>query len=140
MPTILDMIGTEAPLQCDGRSLAPFLAGDTPDDWREEAHWEIDFRNVIHGKPEKEMGLRLDTCSLSVVRGQRYKYIHFTALPPLLYDIEADPDELVNLAADPAHAGVVAEYAQKMLSWRMAHAERILTGFRNDVERPRAER
>ena len=75
-----------------------------------------------------------------MVRGQRYKYIHFTALPPLLYDIEADPDELVNLAADPAHAGVVAEYAQKMLSWRMAHAERILTGFRNDVERPRAER
>jgi len=144
MPTILDMIGTEAPLQCDGRSLAPFLAGDTPDDWREEAHWEIDFRDVIHGKPEAEMGLRLDTCSLSVVRGRRYKYIHFTALPPLLYDIEADPDELVDLAADPAYAGVVAEYAQKMLSWRLTHAERTLTGIRltsqGPIEIPRTER
>lgn len=140
MPTILDMLGGEAPLQCDGRSLAPFLAGDTPDDWRQEAHWEIDFRDVIHGKPEAEMGLRLDTCSLSVIRDQRYKYVHFTALPPLLYDIEADPDELVDRADDPAHAGVVAEYAQKMLSWRMAYAERTLTGFRSDFERPRAER
>jgi arylsulfatase A-like enzyme len=140
MPTVLDKLDCEAPLQCDGRSLAPFLAGDTPDDWRKEAHWEIDFRDVIHGRSEAEMDLRLDTCSLSVIRDQRYKYVHFTALPPLLYDIEADPDELVDRAADPAYTGVVAEYAQKMLSWRMAHAERTLTGFRNDFERPRAER
>jgi arylsulfatase A-like enzyme len=140
MPTILDVLGGEAPLQCDGRSLAPFLAGDTPDDWRQEAHWEIDFRDVFDGKPETEMGLRLDTCSLSVVRGRRYKYIHFTALPPLLYDIEADPDELVDRANDPACADVVAAYAQKMLSWRMTHAERTLTGYRDDFERPRAER
>jgi arylsulfatase A-like enzyme len=140
MPTVLDMLGGEVPLQCDGRSLATFLAGDTPDDWREEAHWEIDFRDVIHGKPEAEMGLRLDTCSLSVIRDRRYKYVHFTALPPLLYDIEADPDELIDLAADPACAGVVAEYAQRMLSWRMTHSERTLTGFRNDFERPRSER
>jgi len=140
MPTILELLGGEAPLQCDGRSLAPFLAGDTQDDWRKEAHWEIDFRDVIRGRPEAEMGLSLDTCSLSVIRNQRYKYVHFTALPPLLYDIEADPGELVNHADDPAYARVVAEYAQKMLSWRMAHAERTLTGFRNEVERPRAER
>ena len=58
----------------------------------------------------------------------------------MLYDIEADPDELVDHAADPAYAGVVAEYAQKMLSWRMAHAERTLTGFRDNFERPRADR
>ena len=140
MPTILDKLGCEAPLQCDGRSLAPLLVGDAPADWRQEAHWEIDFRDVVNGKPEKEMGLRFDACSLGVVRDRRYKYVHFTALPPLLYDIEADPDELVNLAGDTAYAEVVAAYAQKMLSWRMAHAERTLTGFRNDFERPRAER
>lgn len=140
MPTIFDMLGSEAPLQCDGRSLAPFLAGDGPADWRQEVHWELDFRDVYNGKPEKEMGLRFDDCSLGVVRDRRYKYVHFTALPPLLYDIEADPDELVNLAEDLASAGVVAEYAQKMLSWRMTHAERTLTGYRNEFERPRAER
>ncbi len=86
------------------------------------------------------MGLRFDDCSLGVVRDRRYKYVHFTALPPLLYDIQEDPGELVNLAGDPAFAGVIAAYAQKTLSWRMGHAERTLTGFRNDFERPRKER
>ncbi len=140
MPTILDMLGCEAPLQCDGASLTPFLAGETPPRWRTEAHWEIDFRDVVEGKPEDELGLRLDDCAFAVVRDQRYKYVHFTALPAILYDVANDPDELTNLAGDPAHAGVVAEYAQKMLSWRLAHAERTLTGFRNEIERPRAER
>lgn len=118
----------------------PFLDGACPTGWRKEAHWEIDFRDVMNGKPEAEMGLRFDECSLSAVRDRRYKYVHFTSLPALLYNIEADPDETVNLADDPAYAGVVAEYAQKLLSWRMAHAERTLTGFRNEHERPRAER
>ncbi len=35
-----------------------------------------------------------------------------------------------DLAGDPAHAHVVLEYAQKMLSWRMSHAERTLTGLK----------
>jgi len=34
--------------------------------------------------------------------------------------------EFTNLAADPAHQGLVLQYAQKMLSWRMAHADRTL--------------
>ena len=140
MPTILVSLGGEVPLQCDGRSLTAFLEGRTPSDWRKEAHWEIDFRDVVSAKPESDMGLRLDECSLCVVRDQRYKYVHFTALPPLLYDIDGDPSESVNLADDPANAGVVAEYAQKMLSWRMAHADRTLTGFHNEFERPRAQR
>ena len=140
MPTILESLGGESPLQCDGRSLTPFLEGRTPPDWRREVHWEIDFRDVVGAKPETDMGLRLDECSLGVVRDRRYKYVHFTALPALLYDIADDPDESVDLAGDPAYAGVVAEYAQKMLSWRMAHADRTLTGFRNGFERPRAQR
>ena len=140
MPTILDILGCEVPLQCDGRSLTPFLTGDEPDDWRKEVHWEIDFRDVLNGKPEQEMGLRLDACSLCVLRDRRYKYVHFTDLPPLLYEIAADPNELTNLAGDQDHAGVVAEYAQKMLSWRMFHEERTLTGISKDFERPRAQR
>lgn len=140
MPTILEILGSEVPLQCDGRSLVPFLVGDAPSDWRQEVHWEIDFRDVFNGKPEQEMGVAFDACSLAVLRDRRYKYVHFTALPPLLYDIEADPDERVDLAGNPAHAGIVANYAQRMLSWRMAHAERTLTGFRHNYERPRDQR
>ncbi len=56
----------------------------------------------------------------------RYKHVHFTALPALFFDLEEDPAELRNLADDPANRDLVLEYAQKMLSWRMAHDERGL--------------
>ena len=71
----------------------------------------------------------MDECCYSVIRDRRYKYVHFAALPPILYDIAKDPEEKFNLAADASYAGVVAEYAQKMLSWRMTYAERTLTRY-----------
>ena len=63
---------------------------------------------------------------MNVIRGERYKYVHFTTLPPLFFDLEEDPEELRNLAGEPAYQDLVLEYAQKMLSWRMAHDERRL--------------
>jgi arylsulfatase A-like enzyme len=144
MPTILAWLGLEVPLQCDGLSLMPFLRGETPARWRREAHWELDFRDVVHGVPETELGLGLDQCALSVIRDQTYKYIHFAALPPLFFDVRADPDELHDLARKPAYRDKVLAYAQKALSWRMAHAERGLTGIRltaeGPYERPRDKR
>ena len=127
MPTILDWLGLETPPQCDGASLLPFLEGRTPETWRREAHWEFDFRDLKGQSAETALGLGSDQCTLAVIRGPRYKYVHFTALPPLFFDLEADPQEFRNLAAEPAYRELVLEHAQKMLSWRMAHAERTLT-------------
>jgi hypothetical protein len=45
----------------------------------------------------------------------------------LFFDLERDPDELDDRATDPAVAGRVLDAAQRMLSWRMEHAERTLT-------------
>jgi len=39
-----------------------------------------------------------------VSRSKQWKYVHFTNLPPLLYDLEADPHEQHNLAQEPALA------------------------------------
>ena len=64
-----------------------------------------------------------------MIRDERYKYVHFDALPPLLFDMEADPGQLENLAKDPANAPVMLDYAQRMLSWRMRYADRTLTGY-----------
>ena len=96
------------------------------------------------GAPEPALGLRLDECCLGVIRDARYKYVHFAGLPPLFFDLAEDPHELRNRAGDPAYAARVLDYAQKMLSWRMRHDERTLTGLhlcaQGVVERPRERR
>ena len=130
MPTILDWLGLPIPRQCDGRSLLPFCAGETPGDWRREVHYEFDFRDIFYSQPEAALGVTMDTASLAVLQDRDYKYVHFAALPPLLFDLDADPGQFVNLAQDPAHAGIVRDYAQRMLDWRLAHADRTLTHYR----------
>ena len=131
LPTIVDWLGGTPPRACDGRSLLPFLRTGRPDRWRTELHYEYDFRDVHYSSPERALGLTMDECSLQVIQDARWKYVHFAALPPLLFDLAADPHQFRNLAADPAHTQVVADYAQKALSWRMNHADRTLTHFRS---------
>ncbi|TQV83605.1 alkaline phosphatase family protein [Denitrobaculum tricleocarpae] len=128
-PTILDCLGARIPRAMDGRSLKPFLEGRTPDDARSEVHWEFDFREVVSGTAQDALGLALDDCSLAVIRDAAFKYVHFTGLPPLLFDLAADPAELRNLAGDPAHQGTRLRYAEKLLSWRARHLDRTLTGL-----------
>ena len=126
MPTILDWLGLEVPGACDGLSLLPFCHGEEPAGWRQEAHWEYDFRDIVDRKFEAALGLTPDQCAMSVIRGERYKYVHFAALSPLFFDLEEDPMEFTDLARDPAYRDLVLEHAQKMLSWRMTHDERVL--------------
>lgn len=128
-PTIIDRIGGEVPRAMDGRSLLPFIEGHTPKDWRQEVFFEHDFREVETLKPETALGLTSDQCSYAVIRDSDYKYVHFAALPPLLFDMRADPHETRNLAADPAMRDTVLRYAQKMLSWRLTHVDRALTNM-----------
>ncbi|MBU2091805.1 MAG: sulfatase-like hydrolase/transferase, partial [Alphaproteobacteria bacterium] len=122
MPTILDRLGLAIPDQCDGRSLGGFLdGGAAPSDWRQAVCSLFDFRDARLPVLQQPLGLKADHCTLMAWREERWKYVHFTALPPLLFDLEADPQEMHNLATDPAHASVVLACAQRLLSWRMEH-------------------
>ena len=136
LPTICTWLGLDVPLQCDGRGLQPFVhggAGGAPADWRTEAHWEWDFRNPELHLAEDLFGLRMEECCLNVIRTATHKYVHFagadqSVVPPLLFDLQADPDQLTNVAGDAAYDGVRADLAGRLLSWRMRHDERTLTG------------
>ncbi len=113
MPTVLDFLDLAVPPQLDGRSLAPFLAGRAPANWRREVHWEYDFRDLRNLGPEAALDLESEQCGLTVIRDERYKYVHFAGLPALFFDLVRDPDELID--------------SQKLLSWRMRHEERTLS-------------
>lgn len=128
-PTILAVLGQPIPRQCDGVSLVPWLKGDTPSIWRDAVHWLFDFRDIEHSTIEKALGLSHDECSLLVYRDASFKYVHFVNLPPLLFDMRNDPQELRNLAEEPDYQAVVLYYAQKMLSWRMKNEYGALDHF-----------
>lgn len=128
MPTMLRAIGAGIPVQCDGLPLTAFLEGKAaPANWRTEAHWEYDFRDPADDSAEQKLGLTLHQCTMNIIRDERFKYVHFTKLPPLLFDLQKDPGEYVNRAGDPDYLKTMLEYAQKLLSWRMNHDEQILT-------------
>ena len=150
-PTLLELIGATPPDFCDGASLLPFLeqpalAASGPENWRSAVQFEFDFREPNSTIIESIFGIRQDQCAISVIRDHEAKYVHFSGgLPPLFYDLRADPDELRNLAQDPALAGRILSYAQRLLSMKLEHSDPRLantraTGFgtihRADPPRP----
>lgn len=131
-PTVVDWLGRDVPEACDGRSLLPFLSGtgQAPARWRTDAHMEWDFRDPVAHTGEDAFGITMDECGLAVQRGPRWTYVHLAAeaLPDLLFDRSVDPHLQHDLVADPDHAGVLADQARRLLSWRMRHADRTHTG------------
>lgn len=128
MPTVLELTGAVPPRQCDGRSLVPFLSGDRPPNWRTAVHWEFDFRDTLSDGLMAALALSPETANLVVGRGERYKYVHFAALPPLLFDLAEDPGEMSNVADAAPLNGVRLQLAEELMSWRMASDDKTLTG------------
>ena len=127
-PTVLDWLGAPTPRQMDGRSLLPFIHGRAPADWRREIFFESDFRDIVSEAPQLALGVHMDEAGLAVLRDDNWAYVHFAALPPLLFNIVEDPGQLHDLAGDPAYAPVIADCQSRMLRWRLVQQDRTLTG------------
>lgn len=146
--TLLDLIGAAPEPHLDGRSLVPWLDGEEPTDWRDAAHWEFDFRSVADGEAEQHFAIGSRDCNLAVLRANDFKYVHFGGgLLPLLFDLTKDPDELSNVANDPAYLPARLKFAEKMLTWRARHLDQSLAlaqltehGVAGHVSRERGSR
>jgi arylsulfatase A-like enzyme len=116
MPTILDAIGTACPDGIGGRSLGPLFrseggggGGPGTSNWRDHVRYEMDWTD--HGLGRDGVADRFVS-----VRTDRYRYITFTDLPPLLFDTVEDPEESTNRAGDPVLASVEDELHQHTLA------------------------
>jgi choline-sulfatase len=108
LPTFLDLASearrVEAVDALDGRSLLPLLTG------AEDGAQGDPARTVISEYSSEGV------CAASrMVRQGRHKYIFTRGLPPLLFDLQADPDELDNLAGRPEWAEVEAALHQRLV-------------------------
>ena len=91
-PFVFDCVGEPMPRDdsLPGVSLAVLADGDEPD------------RGVVseyHATTAVGGGFML--------RVGRYKYVHYVLYRPQLFDLERDPEELADVAADPAYAEVL---------------------------------
>jgi len=99
-PFILESTGASVPEAYDthpGKSLFKLATGAARD------------RSVLseyHG-----MG---STTGAFMIRHGKYKYVHYVAYPPQLFDLEADPEELSDLAEKPEFSQVLAACRQRL--------------------------
>jgi arylsulfatase A-like enzyme len=120
VPTLLELCGLPLGHRLQGRSLVPLLRGEVPGDWRPDVVTDWDYR--FYGVGE-QLGIPPHRRRAWMIRDERFKYVHFLDLPPMLFDLENDPAELCNLARDGAHQDVVARKRLELLEWRMAHED-----------------
>lgn len=123
-PTLLDWVGEEPNISFNGKSLLPFLKGEAPQSWRKHVFAEVDFGHpLVPTRHQSALGLSQFQTNFAVIRDDHFKYVHFNGgLPPLLYDMQTDPDELNNLADNPSYASKLLHYANLMLDHRMSFA------------------
>ena len=106
-PTFLDLAGVKTDRRFTGRSLTGFFGGAAPPDWRDEIHTQCN-------------GVELYYTQRSV-QTRRYKYVFNGFDDDELYDLSADPHEMVNLADDPACLPAKRDLVRRM--WRFARRE-----------------
>ena len=130
-PTILDWLGAEIPTNWNGRSLLPIVENtDKKLEPRDFVVFEFDFRENHYSSFVENKQLAPEECSLTVIRTQKWKYVHFPSLPCMLFDLSNDPHEQVNLANQDQCMSIQHDLLSKLLSHRMRHSERQLSNIK----------
>lgn len=104
--TFLELTGTPDPGDMQGASLAAFMRGDQPAEWRTALYYHYyEGEGKVHNV-HRHYGVRTD----------RYKLIRFHTLNEWeFYDLQNDPSEMVNQHANPEYKAPI-EALQTLLA------------------------
>lgn len=143
-PTVLDWLGVKPPPRLSGRSVLPILGQEHPGGW-DEVYGSHVFHEVTMYYPMRMVRTRRHKYILNLAHGLEFptaadvygspSWRAILKQPdgmmgrrPLkaylnrpreeLFDVERDPDELRNLAADAAHEAVLREMQTRLRRWQ----------------------
>jgi arylsulfatase A-like enzyme len=124
LPTFLDSLGSDPREQShrlEGRSLLPWLRGETPAAWREIAFSEYDYSMF---PAAVRLGVAPRDARLFMAADKRWKYVHAIGFRPMLFDLQADPEEFRDLGADPAYAAERERLSAALADWGLRMSQR----------------
>ncbi|MCE8527269.1 sulfatase-like hydrolase/transferase [Ruegeria pomeroyi] len=122
-PTFVEAAGGKPAMHIlEGESLIPILHGARDHTLRDHVICEYDFS----ASPIAHLNdISVRQAVMFMVADKDWKLIHFEADPrPMLFDLKNDPQELIDLGSDPAHADVIAGMYDKLFRWTRRQSQR----------------
>lgn len=135
LPTVCSLVGAEIPFGVQGRSLQPVLAGGSTEAFDSiyaergygGAGYGVEDRPPLHfpynGPTFDELNSVTQSGLTVMVRRDRWKLTCDGEGVIELYDVEADPAELRNLADDPGLTAIRTQLVEDLLKWRVRVAD-----------------
>ncbi len=109
-PTFLDAAGLETPKDMQGKSFLKIASGDKDITWRKAIYYHY-YDHGKHNVPRHDG-----------IRTERYKLINFyTEDKYEFYDLETDPNEMVNLYNDEKYATIISNLKKELNSLRTSY-------------------
>jgi arylsulfatase A-like enzyme len=130
LPTFIEFAGGNINHErVEGHSLMQLLRSHkAPADWRQFAVSEIDYSET--GAREL-LQLAPYECRATMLRDKRWKYIHHNRFRPQLFDLQRDPQELIDLGDNSEHEKIRQQMRQLMIDWHCRLKPRIGAPYDN---------
>jgi arylsulfatase A-like enzyme len=125
VPTVLEALGLPSyEERIEGRSLLPLLRDTLTQEsgWRDYVISELDYS--FRGA-RLTLGRAPNECRGWMVRDARWKYVHWLGYRPQLFDLEADPNEFIDLGGDRTHEAVRTQMHAKLVDWHATLKQRV---------------
>lgn len=135
--TFIEVAGGEVPDHIvEGRSLMPFLHGEPVEQWRDYAISEFDYSATVMAK---NLNLEPRDARLFMVADKRWKFMHSEGgFRPMLFDMKADPGELVDLGDSSQHSDIIEMMYERLAQWGRRMSQRT-TKSDNDIKNSRGK-
>ena len=100
-PTLMAMLDIKTDIDFHGRDVSQLLSGSDPENWKDVA--------IVRATGDKGGWI--------MVASDRYKLIYSSYDPPWLFDLERDPDEVVNQFEHPGYRETVVELTRELVEY-----------------------